>query len=259
MALDWGIGRYEETARGLEPVAATVVDRAGVQPGERALDLGCGTGNVSLELARAGAIVTAIDPASRLVDVTRDRLSAAGLAVDARLGEAAAIPLDAGSLDLVVSVFAVIFAPDPSAAVAEMARVRAGNGRILLTAWVPGYGMSQAYAALGAAAARASGADAPPPRFAWHDPAVLTPLAEAHGLTISVEELELTFTADSPEAQVDLDATNHPMWLDALATLRSGGGDEAAVREQVLASLRQVNESTQGFSTTSRYVIATLR
>ena len=76
MGVDWGLGRYEETAAALEPVAGIVVDHADVKPGERALDLGCGTGNAAMALARAGAIVTAVDPAARLLEVTRSRAAA---------------------------------------------------------------------------------------------------------------------------------------------------------------------------------------
>jgi SAM-dependent methyltransferase len=258
MALDWGIGRYELMAADLAPAAEVVVQRAGVRAGERALDLGCGTGNAAIELARAGAVVTAVDPSPRLLEVAGQRATAAGVAIDPRPGEAAAIPLDDGSADLIVSVFAVFLAPDPAAAIAEMRRVLAPGGRILLTAWVPGVGIGKAYAALGPVLAAATGA-APPERFPWHDLATLEQLADPHGLSVSVEQLALTFAAASPEAQVELDAENHPVWLDAIAQLRAAGADESVAKDAALAALRDINEDPAGFRATSHYVIATLR
>jgi protein-L-isoaspartate O-methyltransferase len=55
-APDWGVGHYEHTAAQLHPAARVVVDRAAPQPGERVVDVGCGTGNAAL-LAPLGAIV----------------------------------------------------------------------------------------------------------------------------------------------------------------------------------------------------------
>lgn len=259
MTLDWGIGRYEETAKALEPVARVVVERAKVKPGEAALDLGSGTGNVALELARAGAVVSAVEPSPRLRKVAGERAADAGVAIDVRAGEGAAIPLDDDSVDLIVSVFAVIFAPDPAAALAEMKRVLAPGGRILLTAWVPGVGVGKAYAAIGPAVMKATGAPPLPMPFAWHEQGTLSELAQPHGLTVSMEDMSIVFTAGSPEAYVEQDATNHPVWLDGFARLREVGKGEEVMREPALAALRDINEDPAAFRATSKYVIATLR
>jgi SAM-dependent methyltransferase len=259
MGLDWGIGRYEETGVTLEPVAEIVAAAAGVVRGETALDLGCGTGNAAIALAKAGANVVAVDPAARLLQVTRERAAAAGVVLDVRSGEAAAIPLEDASAGLIVSVFAAIFAPDPAAALTEMKRVLAPGGRILLTAWIPGYGMGKAYESLGRAMAQALGHPVQPDRFAWHDHASLSALAEPLGLSVSIDEHSIKFTADSPEAQVDFDATTHPMWIDSFAQLAAVGAGEDVLRVPALQALREVNEDPAAFRTTSRYVIATLR
>ena len=54
----WDKGSYEVTAEQLAPVAPTVADATEPVAGEPALDLACGTGNESLELAGRGADVT---------------------------------------------------------------------------------------------------------------------------------------------------------------------------------------------------------
>jgi len=74
-AIDWGAGHYETTAAQLAPAAAAV-QRASLRPGERVLDLGCGTGNAALLAARAGTTVTGVDPAARLLKVAQDRAAA---------------------------------------------------------------------------------------------------------------------------------------------------------------------------------------
>src|SRR4051795_733952 len=110
--LDWSLGRYERTAEQLLPAARLVVERAAPSAGDRVVDVGCGTGNAALLAAERGARVTGVDPAARLLDVAREEASAGGLDATFVEGDAAAIPLDYGEADLVLSVFGVIFAPD---------------------------------------------------------------------------------------------------------------------------------------------------
>jgi SAM-dependent methyltransferase len=80
--------------------------------------------------------VTAVEPAARLREVIQEAAGARDLTVVD--GTAEAIPLADGSADVILSNFAVIFAPDPRGAIAELARVATPTGRILLTSWLPG-------------------------------------------------------------------------------------------------------------------------
>jgi ubiquinone/menaquinone biosynthesis C-methylase UbiE len=142
MQIDWSLGQYETTAAQLLPAARAVVDRAALAPGERVVDVGCGTGTTRRSSRpRTGAHVTGVDPAGRLLEVAREQATERGL--DARFvqGEAAALPLEDASAEVLLSVFGVIFAPDAAAAAAEMARVAAPGGRIVLSAWIPGGAM----------------------------------------------------------------------------------------------------------------------
>jgi ubiquinone/menaquinone biosynthesis C-methylase UbiE len=64
-----------------------------------------------------------VDPASRLLEVARARAAREGKKVAFRHGEAASLPIGDSSVDVILSVFALIFVPDPGAAAAETSRV----------------------------------------------------------------------------------------------------------------------------------------
>ena len=138
---DWSVGRYETTAARLLPAAHAVVDCAALTPGERVVDIGCGTGSAALLAAARGCRVTGIDPAVRLLEVARQQAEERDLDVRFLAGDAAALPVEDASADVLLSAFGVIFAPDAVAAAAEMARVATVGGRIILSAWIPGGAM----------------------------------------------------------------------------------------------------------------------
>jgi len=256
--MDWGIGRYERTALQLLPAAEAVVRHAGLAPGERVLDLGCGTGNAALLAAAQGARVIGIDPAERLLDVARADADDRGLEVEFQSGDAAHVPLDDASVDVVLSVFAVIFAPDPRAAAAEMARVLTAGGRILLSAWLPGGAIGEMNGAAGEAVRKALGAPAGPDPFPWHDQAALTDLFRPLGFGVSVQEEQLAFTASSPLDYLEHESREHPLAVAGVGLLDSlGHGDE--VRARLLAILEEGNEDPMAFRATSRYIVATAR
>ncbi|MEX2553238.1 MAG: class I SAM-dependent methyltransferase, partial [Actinomycetota bacterium] len=110
---DWGLGRYELIAAEVEPAARRVVSMAAPLEGRQVLDVACGTGNAALLAAEAGASVTGLDQAPRLIEVARERAAAEGLDVSFMVGDALQIELPDESFDVVFSVFGVIFAPDP--------------------------------------------------------------------------------------------------------------------------------------------------
>jgi SAM-dependent methyltransferase len=257
-SLDWGVGRYESTAEQLLPAARVVVDSAAPRPGERVDDLGCGTGNAALLAAACGAQVTGVDPAARLLDVARGRAASEGAKITFLSGEAAAIPVGDAGADVIVSVFAVIFAPDPVAAAAEMSRVVTADGRIILSAWIPHGTMFEFTSAASEAVRQALGAPPPPQPFAWHDLDALSVLLAPHGFTVEVEEHSVSFTDSSPAAYLDGESRDHPMAVAGLAVLE-GLGQAEVVRDRLLQILVAGNEDPEGFRTTSRYVVATAR
>ena len=254
-SMDWGVGRYETTAEQLLPVAGVVVRRAALRPGERVLDLGCGTGNAALLAAAQGARVTGVDPAPRLLEVARTRAASEGREVEFLPGDAASIPLDDATVDVVLSVFAVIFAPDAGAAAEEMARVLASGGRIVLSAWIPGGAMSEMNGLAAETVRRAVGAPPEPPPFAWHDLESLCALLAPHGFRVALEEQSLAFTGPSAREFFDQES-NHPLAIAGRAVLEKLGQAET-LQDRMLEILENGNEDRDGFRVTSRYVVAT--
>ncbi len=272
--MDWELGRYERVAMGLLPAARAVVDHAAPRSGERAVDVGCGTGNGALLLAERGAQVIGVDPAERLLEIARAEARARGLDVAFVTGAAGALPCPDQAADLVISVFGVIFAPDATAAVRELARVLAPGGRIVISAWIPAGPISEMVAMARQATAAASAAsvvaqpsaaaDAPaagqprsgPEQFAWHERDALARLFGAHGLSVELEEHRHAFRASSPADWLDAELRDHPLWCAARQALGPRGELES-VCARALEILTAGNERPDGFRVTSRYVIAT--
>jgi SAM-dependent methyltransferase len=261
VSIDWGVGRYERTAAQLAPVAGVVVERAAPRPGERVLDLGTGTGNAALLAAARHATVVGVDPAARLLEVARARAADAGLEATFVLGEGAAIPLESATVDVVISVFGVIFAPDANAAAAELARVVTPHGRIVLSAWLPGGAVGEVVRMSRQATMAALDAPPGPPPFAWHDQETLSGLLGPYGFEVSVERHDHTFTAPSIDAFLEVQIVDHPLSSASRTMLEAQGKAEvqAAIVDRAREILTEANESSDGFAVTSSYVVATAR
>jgi ubiquinone/menaquinone biosynthesis C-methylase UbiE len=117
--------------------AAKLVKFAEVTPGQRLLDVACGTGVVAITAARRGAKVSGLDLTPVLLERARHNASVASVDIDFIEGDAEALPYPDGSFDVVLSQFGHIFAPRPAVVAREMLRVLKQGGRIAFSTWPP--------------------------------------------------------------------------------------------------------------------------
>lgn len=157
MKATWMSGDFDRVARVYAPCAAAFVGRLALEPGERVLDVACGSGNLSLPAARAGAVVTGIDIATNLVETARGRAQTEGLHVYFDEGDAEQMPYGDSSFDVVMTMFGAMFAPRPEKAAAELLRVCRTGGRVAMANWTPTGFIGQMF--------KATAAHVPPPNI----------------------------------------------------------------------------------------------
>ena len=121
------MGRYSD------PLSRELVRVAGVAPGERVLDVGCGTGALTGVLAEiVGAELAAgVDPSEPFVQRARERVPGA----DVRVAPAEALPFEDDTFDVALAQLVFHFVSDPATAVSEMARVTRPGGRVAACVW----------------------------------------------------------------------------------------------------------------------------
>ena len=127
--------RYFVPAIG-EPVARDLIDRAALRAGERVLDVACGTGVVArLAAEQVGetGTVAGLDVNPGMLAVARS-VTPPETSIDWHQANAEAIPLPDSAFDVVLCQMGLQFMADKAAALSEMQRVLAPDGRIILNA-----------------------------------------------------------------------------------------------------------------------------
>jgi SAM-dependent methyltransferase len=130
----WGRAAHD-WAELQEPIALplweALLDAATVGPGMRLLDAGCGAGGASALAAGRGAQVNGLDAAEALLAIARARVPDG----DFRLGDLEALPYGDATFDAVIAADVLAYVADPLAALRELRRVCARQGRVVLAIW----------------------------------------------------------------------------------------------------------------------------
>jgi SAM-dependent methyltransferase len=195
---------------------------ADVRSGEHVLDVATGPGTLAVAAARRGASVTAIDFAADMLAILRSRAERAGLsqAIEARIADAAALPLQDGSFDAAFSMFALNLLPDPHQALCEILRVLRPGARVVIGVSGRGMRTKGLLAAIEIIQAALPGAALPDREMPFAEPDELRAELERAGF-VGVEVRE-------PEHAID-----YPSMSALWAAMSRGGAPLALVRDQM--------------------------
>lgn len=125
--------------RTLAPITGPLLTFAAPVAGSTAIDVGCGCGATTIELARAvgpSGRVLALDISEPMLAVARERLAEFGNAT-CLLGDAAELPLRDAGAELIISRLGVMFFGDPVAAFANLRSGLLPDGRLCFACWRP--------------------------------------------------------------------------------------------------------------------------
>ena len=137
-ARTWGAGGqgYDQVSRGIADAIDHAIEALDPRPGESVLDVATGTGWAARGIANRGAVVTGIDFGAGVIEAAKTLSPGAG--IDFRVGDAEALDFPDQSFDAVISTFGTMFARNPEAVAAELARVVKPGGRVSLANWAVG-------------------------------------------------------------------------------------------------------------------------
>lgn len=185
------------------------LDAAAIGPGERVLDIGCGTGQATRDAARrtASGGALGVDLSREMIILARRLAAAEGLR-NARFEQADAqiCPFGEGSFDVAISRTGAMFFGGPEAAFANIARAIRGGGRLVLLSWQPrpaNEWVAELTAALAAGRELPAPAPGGPGPFALADPGRVRQLLGGAGFTgIEIDPLQapMWFGADAGDA-----------------------------------------------------------
>ena len=223
------------------PWGKDLVTRADPKPGDRVLDLACGTGVVSrlaAERVVPSGKVTGLDIDPGFLAVARSIPPASGGTADFHEGSALEMPFEDGSFDLVLCQQGLQFFHGRPAALAEIKRVLRPGGKAALSVlrkvkFCPGHN------ALSVAMERHGGpSDTKPLSFSLNDPGELRELAEGAGFRdVTIEEATLPVRFESPERFVEIVIAASPAGGMGLALAKLNEQGRKAMLEDVKAAL----------------------
>jgi ubiquinone/menaquinone biosynthesis C-methylase UbiE len=196
----WSTGDYHMIGSQILIVSELLIEALDLHSTERVLDVATGSGNAAMAAARRGCSVVGIDYVPELLDRARRRTEAEGLEIEYVEGDAEALPFEAGSFDVVSSVFGAMFAPNQEQTASELVRVTRPGGRIGIVAHTPDGFIGQLF--------KVNAKHVPPPAglrspIAWGTEERLRELFDGVIAELRVEKREYVWRYRSPADYLD--------------------------------------------------------
>ncbi len=122
----------------VEATIRKMLRRLALRPGDKVLDVGCGTGALLQAVARAfpGVVLAGVDLSSEMLGVARSKI---GCSVKLRQGRAETLPFESEAFDIVVSTSLLHYLRAPDDALREMKRVLKPGGQVIVSDWCDDY------------------------------------------------------------------------------------------------------------------------
>ena len=238
----WMAGHYARIAEATAAAANEFIARRHLRPGDRVLDVACGTGNLCIPAAKAGAAVTGIDIAPNLIDEARSRAAREAVDIAFDEGDAEQLPYQNGAFDIVVSMFGAMFAPRPEVVARELARVCRPGGQIVMANWTPTGFIGDLFKVTGKHVAPPAGVPSP---LQWGDEGAVRERLD--GYATGIQSTRLTARLVFPFSVADtieFYRVNYGPTLRAFAALSETG--QAALRRDLESLYDQHNIATDG-------------
>jgi SAM-dependent methyltransferase len=249
----WAAGDYAAIAELIDEIPpAHVLFEVPVGPGQSALDVATGTGNLAVRAAAAGAAVVGLDLTPELFEVARGRSEALGVEIDWVAGDAEALPYDEQAFDRVYSVFGVQFVPRHAVAAAELARVCKSGGRIGLVNWTPQSPVGEMFGAMRDYLPPAPAYASPPPL--WGDEEYVRGLFDGTGVELRFTWGHTPWQFDSGEHFMSFFETNYGPMVKARERLTAEGTWEAC-RDEIVRIMERHNTAPDRLDVPSEYVV----
>ncbi len=238
----WTAGDFGQIAKSYAPSAAEFVAHLGFGPGERVLDVACGTGNLAIPAAKTGATVVGQDIATNLLEQARAWAKKERLTIRFDENDAEDLPYADATFDAVISMFGAMFTPQPEVVASEMVRTCRPGGRVAMANWTPGSFIGQMFKIVGKYVPPAPGMPSP---LLWGDDGTVRERFNGGVADLQFTRREINFYFPFPPAAVvQCFRSYYGPTYKAFGSLDAEG--QAALEEELTAHWAAPNKATNG-------------
>lgn len=237
----WGSGDYGRVGITLQITGELLCESMDLYAGQTVLDVASGNGNVSLAAARRFCKVVSTDYVPALLDQSRRRAAADGLAIDYREADAEDLPFADAAFDNVVSTFGVMFTPNQPQAASELLRACKPGGKIGLANWTPDGFIGQLFKVIGRYLPPPAGINSP---ATWGTQSFLDTHFGSCVSDIHARPRQFMFRYNSPEHWLDVFSKFYGPMLKAFEALDDQAG--ASLRDDIMQLIATHNRAARG-------------